>query len=188
MWSGQTNTQHGGYAMTGLDTMVVLAARYDSERDAVADYNAVVKFLNESGAVDTYDAAVVSRKETGKVKIVMKREEPTRHGAIAGLGIGLAAGLVVALFPAVAIGGSLLVGGAGGAAVGALAGHVARGMSRSDLKDLGELLDDGESGVIVVAATDVADRVDALLAKAAKKQRKQMAADEKELKRELANA
>jgi uncharacterized membrane protein len=39
------------------------------------------------------DAAVIHRERDGKVNIVKKREEPTRHGALAGLGIGLAAGL-----------------------------------------------------------------------------------------------
>ena len=36
-------------------------------------------------------------------------------------------------------------------------------MSRSDLKELGELLDAGTSGLVVVAATDVEDRVEAAI-------------------------
>jgi hypothetical protein len=42
----------------------------------------------------------------------------------------------MALFQAISLAGALLVGGAGGSALGALAGHVAGGMSRSDLKEL----------------------------------------------------
>src|SRR4051812_30329679 len=111
-----------------LDTMVIFAARYDKEDDAVADYKEVEEFYRESGLLDTYDAAVITRESNGKVKIVKKHEEPTRHGAVAGLGIGLAGGVLVALFPAVALGGALLLGGGAGAAVGAVAGHVTRGM------------------------------------------------------------
>ena len=77
--------------------------------------------------------------------------------------MGLAVGALVALFPAVAIGAGLAIGGASGAVLGATAGHVAAGMSRSDLKDIGELLDTGTSGLVVVAATDVEDRVEAAI-------------------------
>jgi uncharacterized membrane protein len=60
------------------------------------------------------------------------------------------------LFPAVAIGAGLVAGGAGGAGLGALAGHAAAGISRADLKDLGELLDEGQSGLLVVVFLRVA--------------------------------
>ncbi|HEU5267774.1 MAG TPA: DUF1269 domain-containing protein [Jatrophihabitans sp.] len=168
-----------------LDTFVVLAANYDSEDDAVADYEAVKDIYTESGLIDTYDAAVVSRHEDGKVKIVKKHEQPTRQGAWGGLGIGLVGGALVALFPAVGLGAGLLWGSAGGAGLGALAGHVAAGMSRSDLKELGELLDEGQSGLLVVAATDLEDRVEAAVKHAAKLTKKQMRADEKSLEKEI---
>ena len=149
-----------------FDTFMVLAAAYDSEEAALADYNAVHELYKESGLIDTYDAAVVSRGEDGKVRIVEKHEQPTRQGAWGGLGIGLVGGALVALFPAVAIGAGLLWGGAAGAGVGALAGHVAAGMSRSDLKELGELLDRGQSGLVVIAATDIESRVEAAIERA----------------------
>ena len=71
--------------------------------------------------------------------------------------MGLATGLVIALFPAAAIGGGLLAGtAAGGAVLGAVAGHAAAGMSRKDLKELGEQLDDGQAGLVVVGVSDMA--------------------------------
>ena len=94
----------------------------------------------------------------------------------------------MALFPAVALGGALLWGGAAGAGLGALAGHVAAGMSRSDLKELGELLDEGQSGLVVVAATDMEAKVDEAIERAAKTVKKQMRADEKELEKEIDEA
>jgi hypothetical protein len=73
--------------------------------------------------IDGYDAAVIERREDGKVKIVKKHETPTRVGGVLGGGVGLATGLVVALFPFAAVGGGLLAGTtAGGAILGAVAG------------------------------------------------------------------
>jgi uncharacterized membrane protein len=171
-----------------LDTMVVMAARYANEDDAIADYEEVKRVYEESDLLDTYDAAVVTRRDDGKVHIAKKHEQPTRHGALRGLGIGLAGGVLVALFPAVALGGALLVGGAGGAAVGALAGHVSRGMRRSDLKDLGELLDDGQSGMIVIAAADMEKHVEHAVSRALKISKKELKADDKQLEKELDEA
>src|SRR5690242_6196149 len=111
-----------------VDTFIVLAASYDTLGAAEADYHAVRDFYLTSGLVDTYDAAVITKDDGGKVRIVVKHEQPTRQGAWRGLGIGLVGGALVALFPAVGIGAGLLVGGAGGAGLGALAGHVTAGL------------------------------------------------------------
>lgn len=92
------------------------------------------------------------------------------------------------MFPAVAIGAGLVAGGAGGAGLGALAGHAAAGISRSDLKDLGELLDEGQSGLLVVAAQDSEARVDAAVTRGNKLLKKQMRADEKDLEKALDEA
>ncbi|MGX7681815.1 DUF1269 domain-containing protein [Jatrophihabitans sp. DSM 45814] len=181
-WTG--SEEEGNHPMA-LDTFVVVAASYPSQADAEADYDAVHQLYIRSGIIDTYDAAVVTRDADGKVKIVKKHEQPTRQGGWGGLGIGLVGGALVALFPAVGLGAGLLLGGAGGAGLGALAGHVAAGMSRSDLKDLGELLDEGESGLVVIAATDLESRVEDALEHAAKVSKKQLRADEKQLEKEI---
>jgi len=139
--------------------------------------------------MDTFDAAVVEKKENGKVRIVKKHEQPTRQGAWAGGGWGLATGLVFALFPAVAIGGGLLATTtAAGAAIGALAGHAAGGMSRADLKALGDRLDESQSGLIVIAATDVGARVEKAMMAADKVLKKEIKADQKEFNKELDEA
>ena len=129
-----------------MDTFTLIASQYALEEDALADYEAVRDVYIILDIIDTYDAAVITRGADGKVRIVEKVEEPTRQGAAAGLAMGLAVGALVALFPAVAIGAGLAIGGASGAVLGATAGHVAAGMSRSDLKDIGELLDTGTTG------------------------------------------
>jgi len=168
-----------------VDTLLVLAATYGSEADAIADYDAVHDLYLDADLIDTYDAAVITRSDDGKVKIVKKHEQPTRQGAWGGLGIGVVGGALVALFPAVALGGALLWGGAAGAGLGALAGHVVAGMSRSDLKELGEHLDSGQSGLVVIAATDMESRIQAALKSDAKVVKKQMRADEKAMEKDV---
>jgi uncharacterized membrane protein len=139
------------------DTLYVIAGAYDDVDAAVADYEAVKALYREVKTSHDFDAAVVAKDEDGKVRIVKKHEQPTRHGAAVGLGWGLAVGVTAALFPPVGIG--LATAGAGGAAIGAVAGHASDGMSRGDLKELGETLDEGQAGLIVVYETNLADQV-----------------------------
>src|SRR5436309_656517 len=141
------------------DALFIAAASYTSVDEAVTDYQAVKMLYHEIKASHDFDAAVIARDEHGKVHIVKKHEEPTRHGAAHGLGWGLAAGAVVALFPAVGIAGALAVGGGAGAALGVVAGHAESALSRDDLKTLGEVLDRGAAGLVVVYGPDMADRV-----------------------------
>jgi hypothetical protein len=61
-------------------------------------------------------------------------------------------------------------------------------MKRSDLKDLGELLDTGTSGLLVVAATDVEAKAEAAITRAKKRAKAQVQADADALKKELARA
>jgi uncharacterized membrane protein len=141
------------------DTLYVLAASYDDVGDALSDFEAVKAAYLHVGSSRDFDASVIARSETGKVEIVRHHDEGKRHGTEEGLGWGLAAGAVAALFPAVGILGALAVGGGAGAALGAIAGHTGRGMSRDDLMALGQVLDEGDAGLVVVYAADMADRV-----------------------------
>jgi uncharacterized membrane protein len=153
------------------DTRFVLAASFDSTDDAVAAFEAINAAYKHVGQTHDFDAAVVAKDENGKVQVVRHHDEGKRHGADVGLGWGLAFGAVAALFPAVGILGALAVGGGTGAALGALAGHAASGMSRSDLKALGEVLDEGDAGLVVVYGRDMSDRVSASLDRARNKVR-----------------
>jgi uncharacterized membrane protein len=171
------------------DTFLVYAGVYDDVDDALADYDAVKDLHREADLIDAYDAAVVERRADGKVKIVKKHETPTRVGGVLGGGVGLATGLVVALFPAAAIGGGLLAATTGGGALlGAIAGHAAAGMSRKDLKELGEQLDDGQAGLVVVAVSDLEAKVERAMKRARKLEAKQMKADTKELQADAEQA
>jgi uncharacterized membrane protein len=172
-----------------VDTFFAYSGVYGNVQDAVDDYDAVKLLHTEAGLIDAYDAAVIERKGNGKVKIVKKHETPTRVGGVLGGGIGLATGLVIALFPAAAIGGGLLLGTtAGGAVLGAVAGHASAGMSRGDLKEIGEALDAGEAGLVVVAVSDMQAKVEAAMKRAQKIEAKQLKADQKAIEAEAKEA
>jgi uncharacterized membrane protein len=137
--------------MSEKDTLVVLGASYDSVSDAEVDYEAVKALYDNAGIGHDFDAAIVQRGEDGKVKVAKKHEESTRHGAWTGLAIGALA----AILPGV----GLVAGAAVGAGIGAVTGHIKGGMSNDDLKQLGTVLENGEAGLIVIYATNMADQV-----------------------------
>jgi uncharacterized membrane protein len=169
-----------------IDTLLVVVGVYDSVDDAKVDYELVGDLHTDAGLIDAYDAAVIERTDKGKAKIVKKHETPTRVGGVLGGGMGLATGLVVALFPFAAVGGGLLAGtAAGGAILGAVAGHAAAGMSRHDLKELGEHLDKGTAGLVVVAVSDMGAKVERAMERAEKIEQKQLEADVDEIEADV---
>ena len=172
-----------------IDTLIAYVGVYGSVEDAEADYQLVKDLHVEAGLIDAYDAAVIERRDGGKTKIVKKHETPTRVGGVLGGGVGLATGLVVALFPFAAIGGGLLATtAAGGAVLGAVAGHAAAGMSRHDLKELGESLDSGQAGLVVVAVSDMGAKVKRAMQRAQKLEEKEIKADNEALERDAKEA
>ena len=172
-----------------FDTLIVFAGVYRDLGSAETDYDVVKELHTKAGLMDAYDAAVIHRREDGKVKITRKHETPTRVGGVLGGGAGLATGLVVALFPFAAVGGGLLAAtSAGGAILGAVAGHAAAGMSRADLKELGESLDNGEAGLVVVGVTDMEARIEESMRHSERLQKKQLKADVEALERDAQDA
>ena len=168
-----------------IDTFFAFIGVYSDLEDAKLDYEAIKDLHTEANLIDAYDAALIERREDGKVKIVKKHETPTRAGGVLGGGLGLATGLVIALFPAAAIGTGLLAGTtAGGALLGSLAGHAAAGMSRDDLKDAGEQLDKGTAGRVVVGVSDMEAKIERAMARAAKVEAKRMKADAAEIEKD----
>jgi uncharacterized membrane protein len=137
----------------------VLVATYNNVNDAENDMNAVRELYKTLGTSYNFDAAVISKNQKGRVKIDKSYEAGKRHEALKGLGFGLAAGVVAALFPPVGIAQALIAGGVGGAAIGAIVGHVQTGMSRDDLKKIAEQLDKSTAALVVVYEASLADQV-----------------------------
>ena len=150
--------------MANDDGMFLYIGTYPSESDARADYD-IVKELHSSDVIGTYDAAVITKDESGKVH-VNKDEMATRHGGWGGAVAGAVVGL---LFPPSIIG-TAIVGGA----IGAASGHLWRGVSRSDVKELGELIDAGEAALLVVGASTVEKAIEKADLKAEKHIAKQL--------------
>ena len=172
-----------------MDTFIAFVGVYNNTADADADYDLVKDLHTKAGLIDVYDAAVIERRDNGKVKITRKHETPTRAGGVLGGGVGLATGLVVALFPFAAIGGGLLLATTGGGAIlGAVAGHAAAGMSRHDLKDIGEHLDAGQAGLVVVGMSDMGAKIERAMKNARKVEAKELKADTAEIEADARSA
>ena len=161
------------------NSMFLYAGDYDSVDDAKADLNAL-KELHREHLVGTYDAAVITKDEEGKVKIVDKTEKPTQHGGWAGLAVGAAIGVI---FPP-----SILVSGLVGAGAGALIGHLHGGMSRSDLKEIGEMLDESDAALIVVGEATIERAVEEATQRAKKQMKKEVRAEAKEIEKAIDEA
>jgi uncharacterized membrane protein len=130
--------------------MFLYIGTYSSEVAARDDYE-IVKELHALDVVGTYDAAVITKDASGKVH-VNKDEMATRHGGWGGAAAGAVLGI---LFPPSIIG-TAVVGGA----IGGITGHLWRGISRSDVKELGELIDSGEAALMVVGASTLQEALD----------------------------
>jgi uncharacterized membrane protein len=159
--------------------MFLYVGEYDSVDDAKADLEEI-KELHREDVVGTYDAAVLTKNEEGKVKIVDKTEKPTQHGGWAGLAVGAAIGLI---FPP-----SILVSGLVGAGAGALIGHLRGGMSNSDLKEVGEALEESEAALIVIGEATIERAVEEATKRAKKEMNKKVRADAREIERAIDTA
>jgi uncharacterized membrane protein len=164
--------------MAKPDAVFIYIGTYPSEAAARDDY-AVVKDLHAVGAVGTYDAAVVTKDNAGKVH-VNKDETATRHGAWGGAAVGAVVGI---LFPP-----SIIVGAAVGAAVGGVGGHLWRGMSRADVKEFGDLIDAGQAALIIVGESTVEAAIEKAQLKAEKHVAKELGASAKDVDKAVQDA
>ena len=163
-------------ADTKNPVVFVFIGSYSSVDDAEMDYTAV-KQLYSDGVIDTYDGAVVEKDADGNVH-VSKHEKPTQKGAWTGIGVGAVVGV---LFPP-----AIIPMAAAGGVTGGLIGHVWRGMSRGDMKDLGEYLDAGTAALVVIGKSDLSAKIAKATTKAQKRVEKQLNVDAKDFDKELA--
>ena len=125
----------------------------------------MVEDLHTVGAVGSYDAAVVTKDDAGKVH-VNKDEMATRHGAWGGAAAGAVLGV---LFPPSIIGTALV-----GAAVGGVGGHLWPRPVRGDVKELGDVIDSDEAALLIVGESTVREAVDKAELKAEKQIAKEL--------------
>jgi uncharacterized membrane protein len=151
---------------------------YKSEDDARADLD-TVKALHSEGVIGTYDIAMVTKDDQDKVH-VRKHEKPTEHGVWSGVAVGALVGI---LFPP-----SIIATGIVGGVTGGLVGHFWRGMSRADVKELGELIDDGQAALVVVGESKFEQYLDRAFERSQRRMKKQVKADAKAVEKEIGEA
>jgi uncharacterized membrane protein len=172
--------------MSADEGVFVFVGTYPDTDEAQADYE-VVKELHSDGVIGTYDAAVLDKDEQGNVHIHL-HEKPTEYGAWSGLVVGALVGILFPPSMLVADIVGAVAGGAVGAGLGGLIGHLWRGMSRSDIKELGEALDEGEAALVVVGEDKLEEALKKELKGALRTYEKQIDADAAELRKELEKA
>jgi uncharacterized membrane protein len=164
--------------MAKADSTFIYVATYADESTAREDYD-VVKGLHKTGLVGSYDAAVVTKDAKGKVH-ENKDETATRHGAWWGIAAGAAVGL---LFPP-----SILATAAVGGVAGGVAGHLAKGMSRSEVKQLGDLIEPGQAALIVVGEAKIEKAIQEAITRAEKEAAEELGVDPKDIDKALQEA
>ncbi len=164
--------------MAKPDAVFLYIGTYPSEDAARADYD-IVKDLHAVGAVGTYDAAVVTKDDKGKVH-VNKDETTTRHGAWGGAGVGALVGI---LFPP-----SIIASAAVGAAIGGVSGHLWKGMSRADVKEFGDAIDAGEAALVIVGEMTIESYIEKANLKAQKRVAKELQVDKKDVDKAVQEA
>jgi len=156
----------------------ILVATYPNEAAAQDDYQ-VVKDAHAAGLVGSYDAAVLTKDASGKVH-ENKDETATRHGAWWGVAAGAAVGVIFA--PTII--GAAAVGGV----VGAVTGHLAKGMPRSTAKELGDFIEPGQAGLLIVGETKIQAAVQKAVTRAEKRLAHELDVDPKDVDKTLQQA
>jgi uncharacterized membrane protein len=164
--------------VANTDGTFIFVATYPDEAAAREDYQ-VVKELHARGLVGAYDAAVVTKDAKGKVH-ENKDETATRHGAWWGVAVGAAVGVIFA--PTVI--GAAAVGGV----IGAVTGHIAKGMPRSTAKELGDFIEPGQAGLLVVGESKVEAAIQKAVTRAEKRIAHQLNVDPKDVDKTLQEA
>jgi uncharacterized membrane protein len=160
------------------DPVFVYAAVYADRAGAEADYDLLLD-AHSADLVGSYDVALMYKDDDGKVHVT-KHEKPTQHGAWGGIAVGAAIGV---LFPP-----SVLASATVGGLAGGLGGHFKKGMSRSDVKELGEELERGDAALIVIGESRLEEQLDKALTRAEKTIEKEIDAEREEFKSELEKA
>ena len=149
---------------------------YDDAAIAEDDLG-IVRDLHEAKVIGTYDAGIAVKDADGDVKV---KRSGSEHAGWTGVGAGAVVGL---LFPP-----SIIAMAAAGGAVGGVIGHFSRGLSRSDVKDLGELLDAGQAALIVIGKDRISAELEKAGLRAGKRTEKELSVDSGDLQAQLSAA
>ena len=149
---------------------------YDDPAIAEEDLD-LVRNLHDTKVIGTYDAGIATKDAEGNVKV--KRAQ-SKHPGWTGIGAGAVVGL---LFPP-----SILAMAVVGGAAGGVIGHFSRALSRSDVKELGDMLDSGQAALIVIGKDKISAELEKAGLRALKRTEKELDVDSKDLQDQLTTA
>jgi uncharacterized membrane protein len=145
------------------NTPVTLAVGRYSDRDgAVDDYHTLWGARHE-GEFDHMALAVLTKDASGKLQ-VERHDSTAKHLAWGGVILGAA---LVVVAPPVGAGVLASSGAVGGS--GAIVGHFHHNIPKKDVEEAADLLESGQSGLIVVAVNRRGGDIEPLLRNADKK-------------------
>ena len=139
--------------MNAATPITLAAARYSS-RDAAVEGFKMVWDAHKGGEFDHTAVAVLTKDDSGKLQ-VERHDTTAKH-------LGWMGAALTVVAPVAAVG---VVAGAG---AGALVGHFHHNIPKKDVEAIGELLESGQSGLIVVAVNKVGTDIEPLLSGAEK--------------------
>jgi uncharacterized membrane protein len=165
--------------MADKGMLTVFAAGYDEIGDAMKDFSDM-KSLHTEGQLGGYDAALVKKEPSGQVVISNVDSTGRFHAGATGAVIG---GVLGAIFPPTIVG-MAAVGTAAGAAGSNMRDH----LKRSDFKELGALLQDGCSGILLVTDEVTERGIDELLGRSTRKVHTRTEVDAEAIKKAVGEA
>ena len=155
---------------------VAFIGTYANVDDAKADFDAI-KGLHADMWIGPYDGALFTKEDGGKVKILDRDSAVTGGAAVLG---GLTGAFIGLIFPP-----SIIGAGAIGAGVAGLAGHLFGGFKRKDIAEMGDLLDEGTAGIVMIGVATPDMGADLMMKRAKRTAKKQVDADAKDLKKAI---
>ncbi len=158
---------------------VAFIGAYNDVEDAKADFDAI-KAMHANLWIGPYDGALFTKEVGGKVKILDRDSAVTGGSAVVGALTGAFIGLI---FPPSILGGAAVLGTAG-----ATLGHLFGGFKRKDIAEIGDMLDEGTAGIVMIGVATPDAGTDLLMKRAAKAAKKQVDADAKDLKKAIDEA
>jgi uncharacterized membrane protein len=148
--------------MDASTPLVLAVATYPSRDAAVEDFDTVWGSKHE-GELDHIAVAVLTKDENGNLR-VDRHDSSAKHLTWGGALLGAALTVVA---PPVGVGMLAASGVAAGA--GGIVGHFWHNIPKDTVKEMGDLLSDGQSGLVVVAVDRKGTDIEPMLAKAQKK-------------------
>lgn len=143
--------------------MTVAIATYTDKASAQQDFDAVWGIKHE-GQIDHLAIAVVEKDDEGKLRI--DRHDTTAKHLAWGGGILGGAFTVISAPLGIVFLGPLAATAAVWAGAGALVGHFWNNIPKDQVRKMGDLLETGDFGLVIVAVNPKQANIDALLANA----------------------